>query len=225
MFSCPGGCCQQRAAFTCPGGCLQSGELASLTVVLILDRYYIQPQWVFDCVNARLLLPVEEFFPGVVLPPHLSPFVEEKEGDYVPPEKKRLLDLERGIKGGEAAYLVLEQLFCFLFVFIFHRILRSENHILDKFMETLATRLKLLLLCMKREHLRCGCIWNGNKELLITGQTEVSDDDEDDDEEVVEDDEVDDKDDADDEEEEDDADEDSEEGVNVQGGGEVLGKC
>jgi pescadillo protein len=24
---------------------------------------------------------------GSVLPPHLSPFVEEKEGDYVPPER------------------------------------------------------------------------------------------------------------------------------------------
>ena len=26
-------------------------------------------------------------FIGSVLPPHLSPFVEEKEGDYVPPER------------------------------------------------------------------------------------------------------------------------------------------
>lgn len=26
-------------------------------------------------------------FSGSVLPPHLSPFVEEKEGDYVPPER------------------------------------------------------------------------------------------------------------------------------------------
>ncbi|XP_073410907.1 pescadillo homolog [Dendrobates tinctorius] len=62
----------------------------------IINRYYIQPQWVFDCVNAHLLLPVEDYFPGVLLPPHLSPFVEEKEGDYVPPEKQRLLALQRG---------------------------------------------------------------------------------------------------------------------------------
>lgn len=62
----------------------------------IINRYYVQPQWVFDSVNARLRLPVEDYFPGVLLPPHLSPFVVEKEGDYIPPEKQRLLALQRG---------------------------------------------------------------------------------------------------------------------------------
>ncbi|CAC5403274.1 PES1 [Mytilus coruscus] len=56
-----------------------------------LSRYYIQPQWVFDCINSRQLLPVEDYFIGAVLPPHLSPFVEEEEGDYVPPERKSQL--------------------------------------------------------------------------------------------------------------------------------------
>lgn len=65
-----------------------------------LSRYYIQPQWVFDSVNARTLLPVEDYFPGVILPPHLSPFVEEEEGDYVPPEKQKMLDRERGVDSG-----------------------------------------------------------------------------------------------------------------------------
>ncbi|XP_053211151.1 pescadillo-like [Panonychus citri] len=50
-----------------------------------MNRYYIQPQWVYDSVNARTLLPVENYFHDVVLPPHLSPFVEMKEGSYVPP--------------------------------------------------------------------------------------------------------------------------------------------
>ncbi|XP_067861989.1 pescadillo isoform X2 [Heptranchias perlo] len=59
-------------------------------------RYYIQPQWVFDCVNGKTLLPVEDYFLGVTLPPHLSPFVEEKDGDYIPPEKLKLLAIQRG---------------------------------------------------------------------------------------------------------------------------------
>nr|XP_054749070.1 pescadillo-like isoform X2 [Lytechinus pictus] len=57
-----------------------------------LSRYYIQPQWVFDCVNARRLVPLEDYFPGVSLPPHLSPFVEEKEGSYRPPERLAVQD-------------------------------------------------------------------------------------------------------------------------------------
>nr|XP_046243281.1 pescadillo [Scatophagus argus] len=63
-----------------------------------INRYYIQPQWVYDCVNAKMLLPVEDYFLGVTLPPHLSPFVEEKDGDYVPPEKLNIMALQRGEK-------------------------------------------------------------------------------------------------------------------------------
>jgi len=54
------------------------------------SRYYVQPQWVFDCVNAKCLLPPDKYFPSVQLPPHLSPFVEEAPGEYVPPEKMQL---------------------------------------------------------------------------------------------------------------------------------------
>ncbi|MGH0168300.1 UNVERIFIED_CONTAM: hypothetical protein FKN15_054038 [Acipenser sinensis] len=62
-----------------------------------LDQFPAEgPQWVFDCVNASLRLPVEDYFAGVTLPPHLSPFVVEKDGDYVPPEKLRLRALQRG---------------------------------------------------------------------------------------------------------------------------------
>ncbi|XP_029018335.1 pescadillo [Betta splendens] len=61
-----------------------------------LNRYYIQPQWVYDCINAKILLPVEDYFLGVTLPPHLSPFVEEKDGDYIPPEKLKIMALQRG---------------------------------------------------------------------------------------------------------------------------------
>ena len=55
----------------------------------------------FDCVNHRKLLPVEDYFPGVELPPHLSPFVQEEEGDYVPPERRAMLE-EQKQPGGDS---------------------------------------------------------------------------------------------------------------------------
>lgn len=63
-----------------------------------INRFYIQPQWVYDCINAKILLPVEDYFIGVTLPPHLSPFVEEREGDYVPPEKLKIIAMQQGHK-------------------------------------------------------------------------------------------------------------------------------
>jgi pescadillo protein len=69
-----------------------------------MTRFYIQPQWVFDCINARTLLPVQDYFPGVALPPHLSPFVAEVEGDYISPEAQRLRDLQSGtVEGTQVA--------------------------------------------------------------------------------------------------------------------------
>ncbi|KAJ1675510.1 mRNA-binding ribosome synthesis protein nop7 [Spiromyces aspiralis] len=49
-----------------------------------LSRFYVQPQWVYDSVNAGHMLATEPYAIGATLPPHLSPFVEYKEGDYVP---------------------------------------------------------------------------------------------------------------------------------------------
>jgi len=60
-----------------------------------VGRDYVQPQWVFDSINHKKLLPVHKYFLGEVLPPHLSPFMKEESriGDYMPPEEKKLRGL------------------------------------------------------------------------------------------------------------------------------------
>ena len=50
----------------------------------IPGRTYIQPQWVWDCINQGKLLRPDLYAPGTTLPPHLSPWVKPTKGAYDP---------------------------------------------------------------------------------------------------------------------------------------------
>lgn len=47
-------------------------------------RIYVQPQWVWDCINQGKLLRPDLYAPGADLPPHLSPWVRATRGAYDP---------------------------------------------------------------------------------------------------------------------------------------------
>ncbi|CAH0390130.1 unnamed protein product [Bemisia tabaci] len=67
-----------------------------------ISRYYVQPQWVFDCVNRRELIPTDQYLIGAELPAHLSPFVSSTSTTrYVPPEERALHDPTVMLNRGE----------------------------------------------------------------------------------------------------------------------------
>ena len=47
-------------------------------------RIYIQPQWVWDCINGGKLLRPDLYGPGATLPPHLSPWMRPSKDAYDP---------------------------------------------------------------------------------------------------------------------------------------------
>ena len=59
-----------------------------------LSRQYVQPQWVFDSANFRVLAKAELYAVGLVPPPHLSPFVQNDEEGYVPDYLQTMLKLQ-----------------------------------------------------------------------------------------------------------------------------------
>ncbi|EOY02494.1 Pescadillo-related [Theobroma cacao] len=63
-----------------------------------LSREYVQPQWIYDSVNARIILPTEAYMVGRDPPPHLSPFVDNEAEGYVPDYAKTIKELQAAAK-------------------------------------------------------------------------------------------------------------------------------
>ena len=65
-------------------------------------RTYIQPQWVWDCINQAKLLRPDLYAPGATLPPHLSPWVKPTKGAYDPSAPLAEQEREGEAEGAEA---------------------------------------------------------------------------------------------------------------------------
>eukprot|EP00804_Cyclotella_cryptica_P022458 CCRYP_015093-RC/>CCRYP_015093-RC protein AED:0.31 eAED:0.31 QI:954/1/1/1/0.5/0.33/3/446/569 len=60
------------------------------------SREYIQPQWIMDSANFNFVLPIDKYGVGKALPPHLSPWVEDKEEGYIPKYREEIEKLKNG---------------------------------------------------------------------------------------------------------------------------------
>lgn len=60
----------------------------------LLNREYVQPQWICDSINNSILLPISDYLPGNSLPPHLSPFVNDVKEGYIPDRMKDIMKMK-----------------------------------------------------------------------------------------------------------------------------------
>lgn len=87
--------------------------LKQLPSASLLSREYIQPQWVLDSANFRVLVPTDLYAPGRLPPPHLSPFVNNEEEGYTPDYANVIKSLQsaaevargRGLGSGEEGFI------------------------------------------------------------------------------------------------------------------------
>lgn len=79
---------------------LEDGEEVTHQIVdrpidtFLPTREYLQPQWVYDCVNFKIRLPLAPYRPNQPPPPHLSPFVDSRDEEYVPQRLTEILQLK-----------------------------------------------------------------------------------------------------------------------------------
>uniref|UniRef100_A0A383W116 Pescadillo homolog n=2 Tax=Tetradesmus obliquus TaxID=3088 RepID=A0A383W116_TETOB len=99
------------AAWEGPGSPLQEADEAITHQIVdrptqghkFLSRAYVQPQWLFDSINHRVLLPAELYAPGKVPPPHLSPFVDNEAEGYTPEFARTIKQLQEAARAARRA--------------------------------------------------------------------------------------------------------------------------